>query len=92
VLDVSPHVFTFIGHAMDRSQNSVTFDMAAHSDYEMVLFGGAFGGTSRLFRFNGPVKGDVMVNHSLPFGDDHTLEIYGKVENVLISGPMRMAS
>ena len=87
VLDVSPHVVTLMATQWIGRKTSVTFDMAAHSDYEMVLFGGAFGGTSRLFRFNGPVKGDVMVNHSLPFADDHTLEIYGKVENVFNQRP-----
>jgi len=87
VLDVSPHVVTVMATQWIARRTSVTFDMAAHSDYEMVLFGGAFRGTSRLFRFNGPVKGDVMVNHSLPFGDDHTLEIYGKVENVFNQRP-----
>jgi vitamin B12 transporter len=87
VLGVSPHVFTVVATQWITRRTSVTFDMAAHSDYDMVLFGGAFGSTRRLFRFSGPVKGDVMVRHDLPFGDDHTIEIYGKVENVFNQRP-----
>jgi iron complex outermembrane receptor protein len=87
VLDVSPHIFTLTATQWITRQTSVTFDMAAHSDYDMVLFGGPFAGSSRLFRFSGPVKGDVMVRHDVSYGDDHTLELYGKVENVLNQRP-----
>jgi outer membrane receptor for ferrienterochelin and colicin len=87
VLDTSPHVFTVTATQWIARRTNVTFDMAAHSDYDMVLFGGSFSSQRRLFRFNGPVKGDVMVRHDIPFGDDHTLEVYGKVENVFNQRP-----
>ena len=87
VLDVSPHIFTVTATQWLNRRTSVTFDMAAHSDYNFVLFGGLFGGESRRFRFNGPVKGDVMVRHDVPFGDDHTIEVYVKVENVFAQRP-----
>ena len=87
VLDVSPHIFSVTATQWIARRTNVTFDMAAHSDYNFVLFGGLFGGESRRFRFSGPVKGDVMVRHDLPFGDDHTIEIYGKVENVFNQRP-----
>jgi hypothetical protein len=61
--------------------------MVAHSDYTTDLFGGLFGGEARRFKFNGPVKADVMVRHDLPFGDDHSVEVYGKVENVFAQRP-----
>jgi hypothetical protein len=87
VLDVSPHIFTVTATQWLNRKTSVTFDMAAHSDYNFVLFGGLFGGESGRFRFNGPVKGDVMVRHDVPFGDDHTIEVYVKVENVFAQRP-----
>jgi outer membrane receptor protein involved in Fe transport len=83
VLDVSPHVVTITATQWIARRTNITFDMAAHSDYSWVLFGGPFGAEERRFRFSGPVKADVMVRHDLPFGDDHTLEVYGKIENVL---------
>jgi hypothetical protein len=52
--------------------------MAAHSDYTMTLLGGG----ARQFRFDGPIKGDVMLRHELNFGEDRAVEIYGKIENV----------
>ena len=52
--------------------------MAAHSDYTMTLFGGG----QRQFRFAGPIKADVIARYDIPFGEDHTLEIYAKAENV----------
>lgn len=83
VLDVSPHVFTVTATHWFARQTNVTFDMAAHSDYTMTLFGGG----ARQFRFNGPIKGDVMLRHDLHFGDDRMVEIYGKVENVFNQRP-----
>jgi len=87
VLDVSPHVFTVTATQWLGRRTSVTFDMAAHSDYNMNLFGGLFGGESRRFRFSGPVKADVMVRHDVPVGDDHTIEIYARVENIFAQRP-----
>ena len=87
VLDVSPHLFTVTATQWISRRTSVTFDMAAHSDYKAELFGGLFGGESRRFRFDGPVKADAVVRHSVPFGEDHTLEIYAKVENVFAQRP-----
>jgi iron complex outermembrane receptor protein len=87
VLDVSPHIFTVTATQWVTRRTSVTFDMAAHSDYNFVLFGGLFGGESRRFRFTGPVKADLMVRHDLPFGEDHTIEIYTKVENIFGQRP-----
>jgi len=87
VLDVSPHIFTVTATQWLSRRTSVTFDMAAHSDYNMVLFGGLFGGESRRFRFTGPVKADLGARHDLPFGDDHSIEIYAKVENIFAQRP-----
>jgi len=87
VLDVSPHVFTVTATQWIARRTSVTFDMAAHSDYNYVLFGGLFGGETRRFRFSGPVKADVVVRHDVPFGEDHSIEIYTKVENLFAQRP-----
>jgi len=87
VLDVSPHIVTVTATQWIARRTSVTLDMAAHSDYRFVLFGGLFGGESRRFRFNGPVKADVMVRHDLPFGEDRTIEVYVKVENLFGQRP-----
>lgn len=83
VLDLSPHVVTVTATQWISRRMNVTFDMAAHSDYTMTLFGGG----QRQFRFEGPIKADVVVKRDLPFGEDHTLEIYGKIENVFNQRP-----
>jgi vitamin B12 transporter len=75
---VSPHVMTLGLTQWITRRTNVTFDMAAHSDYTKTLSGGG----QRQFRFNGPTKADVMVRHDVFFGDDHKVEIYGKVENM----------
>jgi hypothetical protein len=33
------------------------------------------------------VQGDVWVRHDVPFGDDHSIEIYAKVENIFGQRP-----
>jgi len=76
-LDLTPHVFTMTATQWLGTRTDITFDLAAHSDYVVTL-----SGSGNRFKFNGPVKPDVVVTHRLPFGDDHKLEIYGKVENM----------
>ena len=76
-----------IGHAMDRSQNQRDIRYGSSQRLRHGSVRRSVRQPSRLFRFNGPVKGDVMVRHDLPFGDDHTVEIYGKVENVFNQRP-----
>jgi vitamin B12 transporter len=78
ILDVSPHVFTVAATQWISRQTRVTFDLAAHSDYVLTLQGGG----TRRFRFNGPIKPDVVVSHRLPLGEDHNVEVYGKLENM----------
>jgi len=77
ILEISPHVFTMTATQWFGTRTDVTFDLAAHSDYVTTL-----SGSSDRFRFNGPIKPDVVVTHRVPFGNDHKLEIYGKVENM----------
>lgn len=77
ILDLSPHVFTMTATQWLGTRTDITFDLAAHSDYVITL-----SGSSNRYKFNGPIKPDVVVTHRLPFGDDHKLEIYGKVENM----------
>jgi vitamin B12 transporter len=83
VLDLPPHVFTMTATQWLGTRTDITFDLAAHSDYVMTLGGS----TSTRYKFNGPTKPDVVVTHRIPFGDDHKLEIYGKVENMLGQQP-----
>jgi vitamin B12 transporter len=78
VLSLSPHVMTVTLTQWIARRTNVTFDMATHSDYTKSISGGG----QRQFRFNGPTKADVMVRHDIPFGDDHKLEVYGKLENM----------
>ena len=87
VLDVSPHIVTVMATQWIARRTSVTFDMAAHSDYNFVLFGGLFDSESRRFRFNGPIKADVMVRHNMPLGEARAMELYVKVENMFGQRP-----
>jgi outer membrane receptor for ferrienterochelin and colicin len=77
VLGQSPHVFTMTATQWLGTRTNVTFDLVAHSDYVATLSGSA-----NRYRFSGPIKPDVVVTHRLPVGDDHKVEIYGKVENM----------
>ena len=77
VLDLPAHAFTVMATQWLGTRTDITFDLAAYSDYVATL-----SGSVNRFRFNGPIKPDVVVTHRLPFGDEHKLEIYGKVENM----------
>ena len=78
ILGLPPHVFTFTATQWMGSRTHVTFDLAAHSDYFLTLSGGG----TRRFKFNGPIKPDFVISHRLSFGDDYSVEIYGKLENM----------
>ena len=77
ILDLSPHVFTMTATQWIGTRTDITFDLAAHSDYVQTLSGSA-----DRYKFNGPIKPDVVVTHRMPVGDEHKLEIYGKLENM----------
>src|SRR5262249_50641865 len=77
ILDLSPHVFTMTATQWFGTRTDVTFDLTAHSDYSQLL-----SGSSLRYTFNGPVKPDLVVTHRLPFGNDHKLDIYAKLENM----------
>jgi vitamin B12 transporter len=83
ILDLSPHIFAVTATEWIGRRTSVTFDMTAHSDYIMTLSGGG----TRRFKFNGPIKPDVVISHRLFFRDDHSVEIYGKLENMFGQRP-----
>ena len=78
ILDLSTDVFTLTATQWIGTRTDITFDLAAHSDYVNTL-----PGSTTRFKFNGPVKPDLSIRHRLAsFGDDHKLEIYGKIENM----------
>jgi vitamin B12 transporter len=63
-----------IGHKID-----IAFDFLAASPYVYPLFTGT---GSRPFQFDGPVRGDLVVNYNQPISDRQTLRFYTRVENV----------
>ncbi len=79
-LGVSKHTYTLTFTQWIGSRINIAYDMSALSDYVTPLFGTDF--SSRLFRFNGPTKGDVVVHYDHPLSDNRTVEFYAKVENV----------
>jgi vitamin B12 transporter len=73
---VSDHLFTAtvlqrIGRRFDTA-----FDLAAASDYYIPFSG-------QPFRFDGPVKADIVASWTQPLSDRHSLRIYTRVENLL---------
>jgi iron complex outermembrane receptor protein len=83
VLGLPSHVFTTTLMQRIRSRTQVTFDLIAQSSYISTISGGG----TRRFRFSGPIKPDVVVSHRLNFGNDHDIEVYGKVENAFGQRP-----
>lgn len=78
---VSKHLFTLTATQWIADRLSVTFDLAAASDYSLAPYLG-FGIAPRRFVFRGPVKGDLVVRYDLPAGGDVGLDLYAKVENL----------
>ncbi len=57
----------------------IAFDFLAASPYVYPLFTAT---GSRPFQFDGPVRGDLVVNYNHPISDRQTLRFYTRVENV----------
>lgn len=57
----------------------VAFDFLAASPYVYPLFTGT---GSRPFQFDGPIRGDLVVNFNQPISERQTLRFYTRVENV----------
>jgi iron complex outermembrane receptor protein len=73
------HMFTLLATQRLARPLEVTFDFIAASSYHFPLFTD-FG--SRAFRFDGPVKGDVVVSYSWPLADARQLRLFTRIENV----------
>jgi iron complex outermembrane receptor protein len=57
----------------------VAFDFLAASPYIYPLFAGT---GSRAFEFDGPVRGDLVINFNQPISERQTLRFYTRIENV----------
>ncbi len=79
-LGISKHAYTLTLTQWIGNRVNIAYDMSALSDYVTPLFGLDF--SSRLFRFNGPTKADVVVHYEHPLADNRKLDVYAKVENV----------
>jgi len=72
-------MFTLLVTQRIRRPLEVTFDLMAASSYHFPLFTDA---GSRAFRFDGPLKGDVVVSYSWPLSDQRHLRLFTRIENV----------
>ncbi len=77
-LGVSPHMFTAMATQWLTPRLNATFDFFYASTYPLS----PFGAQGREFLFAGPKKGDLVVNYRLPVGEDRSVDVYGKVENL----------
>jgi vitamin B12 transporter len=85
-LGVSAHSFSLSATQRVGRRISFAFDISALSDYVSPVFSSITFGT-RYFMFNGPTRADVAVHYDLPVLGDRTLDLYGKVENLLNQEP-----
>ena len=78
-LRVFPHQFTLLAVQRFGKRIDATFDFLAAASYTGPFFAGS--GT-RAFRFPGPRKADLMLSYTLPAGERHRVQFYGRLENL----------
>lgn len=76
---VFKNMFTATASQRIGRRIDIAFDFLAASPYVYPLFTGT---GSRPFQFDGPVRGDLVVNYNHPLSDRKTLRLYTRVENV----------
>lgn len=79
-LRVSPHMATLLWMQTVGARLTFTTDLSYASSYPIPIFTGM---TSRVFRFDGPLKLDGVASYRLTNWESASLSLYGKVENVL---------
>ncbi|MDZ7639893.1 MAG: TonB-dependent receptor [Bryobacterales bacterium] len=79
-LRVSPHLATLLWTQWVGERLSFTTDLSYASAYPIPIFAGA---GSRIFEFEGPLKIDTVASYRLRQWERGSLNLYGKVENVL---------
>lgn len=77
--NVSGHMFTLLAMQRIGPRFDVTFDLMTASSYHFPFF--TMTG-SRAFRFDGPVKADLVLSYTHPVSDTRSLRFYTRVENV----------
>ena len=77
-LGLSPHTFTLSATKWFGLRTNVTFDLSAYSGYTMTLSGGG----TRRFKFDGPVKPDIVVRHTVLASERRNIDVYGRLENM----------
>ncbi|OYT69192.1 MAG: hypothetical protein CFK52_14025, partial [Chloracidobacterium sp. CP2_5A] len=73
------HTFTLVANQAVGKRVNVNFDLAAYGSAYASLFAA---GRARAFEVPGYVKSDLMGSYTLPVGNDRSLRLYGKVENI----------
>lgn len=76
---VSDQMFTLTATQWVTKRLNVAFDLFAVSDYSLS----PFGALGRRMVFDGPVKADVVFRYAIPVREGQTVELFGKVENLL---------
>ncbi|MDQ3652378.1 MAG: TonB-dependent receptor, partial [Acidobacteriota bacterium] len=78
---IPDHQFTLVATQRFGQRVAVNFDLAASSKYlAPVSDNRTF--ASRVYRFDGIIKADVVVSYTLPLDDARSLRFFGKVENL----------
>ena len=84
---IPDHQFSLVATERIGHRTLVNFDLTATSDYLAPVFDNRTF-SSRAYRFNGIVKGDLSASYTLPLaqrrgsGSARSLRFFGKVENV----------
>ncbi len=72
---IAEHMFTATASQRIGRRFDVTFDMFAASSYLFPLYPAAY-------RFDGPVRGDVVAGWTKPLGERQSVRVFTRVENV----------
>ncbi len=77
-LRTSKNMFSLTATQWVTSRLNLTADFYALGD----SFESPFGAGSRRLQFAGPKKVDLVVNYKLPISDNHSVDVYTKIENL----------
>ena len=79
---ISDHQFSLVATQRFGKRVAVNFDLVATSNYLAPIFDNrSF--NSRVYRFAGIIKADVVAGYTWPLESGRNLRIFGKVENLL---------
>jgi len=78
---IPDHQFSLVATQRFGRRVAINFDLTASSNYLAPVFDNRTF-ASRVYRFDGIIKADVVASYTLPLADARSLRFFGKVENL----------